>query len=92
MVCLAKHVVRRIDIETDQRGKGRLVEQYRDGLTREYGMPVRKFGAAEAFRRTEFICKVIRVSVYLPAIRILLYGFRGRYVQSLSLRPNRRAP
>ena len=55
-------------------------------------MPVRKFGAAEAFRRTEFICKVIRVSVYLPAIRILLYGFRGRYVQSLSLRQNRRAP
>ena len=33
-----------------------------------------------------------RWSVYLPAIRILSYGFRGRYVQSLSLRPNRRAP
>ncbi len=48
-------------------------------------MPARKSGAAKAFRRTGFICRVIRVPTCLPAIRTLSYGFRGRCVQSLFL-------
>ena len=38
-------------------------------------MPARKSGAAKAFRRTGFICRVIRVPTCLPAIRTLSYGF-----------------